>query len=871
VDPKSIRSPNRHPNSARADETQPPPATNESESAADVDAAGTPETLTSARFPIVGIGASAGGLEALQAIMRRIRPDRMAFVVVQHLSPVHESLLTELLGRCTEMPVSTVEDGQRVEPAHVYVLPANADILVREGVLHLTPADRIPPRLPIDSFLRSLASHAGTSAIGVILSGGGTDGTLGLKAIKAEGGLAFVQDPGTAIQPSMPQSALDSGCADFCLPPEGIADELMRLGKHPYVVEAKAKRALSSDGLAEIFKQLRTAFGVDFTQYKSSTLKRRIERRMTVHHLETLDSYVQYIHANPSELQTLYRDMLIGVTNFFRDRELFEAISAVVFPRIIEREVIDAPIRIWSAGCSTGEEPYSLAMCLLEHLGDKRKVDIQIFATDLDEDAVRQARQGLYRANIELDVSPERLHRFFTKKDDSYQISRELRDMVIFATQDLSRDPPFSRLDLVSCRNVLIYMQPPLQKKILRNFHYALNPDGFLVLGPSEGVGDAGTLFSEVDRKLKLFAKRNVPASVLFEFGARGAAHVADERRGLRRDARPTLSLQQIADRKVIERYGPPGVVIDDTLEILQFRGRTAPYLEPAPGIATLNLLKLARPELLMELRTTIHKAFAEGTLVTSARIHAKTDQGYRQIQLDVMPLHEEGIPPRCLLILFRDVLPTPEPSTEPAPGHEESPRLTELERELTSTRDFLETTIEELEAANEELKSANEELQSSNEELQSTNEELETSKEELQATNEELGTVNEELQNRMSELGHNNDDLENLLTFAQNPLVVVGIDLRIRRFSRSAGKRMNLIEGDVGRPVAHLRAAVNIPNLERMVTDVINTVTPALAEASGADGQNYLLRIAPYRTAESAIRGAVLEFVLKGGANASR
>jgi two-component system CheB/CheR fusion protein len=823
-------------------------------------------------FPVVGIGASAGGLEALQAMVRRLTNDSMCFVVVQHLSPLHESLLTEILGRSTAMQVTTVQDGETPQRNRIYVAPASAELEMKGGRFQLKHLEHMVPRLPIDAFLRSLAHDMRSRAIGVVLSGGGTDGTLGLQAIKSEGGITFVQDPGTAIHPNMPQSALDAGAADLSLAPEAIATELMRVSSHPYITACheppKRLGGHEGDGLAKIFSLLRAAFRVDFTQYKRSTLERRIERRMAVHRLDQLEAYLKYLDQNPGELDALYRDMLIGVTSFFRDREVFDAIKTTILPRIFDRRPSDAPVRFWVAGCSTGEEAYSLAIATLEQLGDRvANYKIQIFATDLDEDAIRQARHGLYRRNIELDVSPERLQRFFARRDDEYRISRQIRDMVVFAAQDLSRDPPFSRLDLVCCRNVLIYMQPPLQKKVLRIFHYALNPEGFLVLGNSESVGEVSDLFSIVDRRLKVFVKKNSPASAVFDFAFQGGAQspARAERSGAQ-EPRPMLSLQQIADRKVMERFAPPGVVISEALDVLQFRGRTGAYLEPAPGAATLNILKLARPELLIELRTTIHKALSEGYGATSPPIHFKTEQGLRQLVLEAMPLQDEGVPPRCLLVLFRE-LPAP-PSDGVAPRHgddkQKDPRVIELERELSTTKDYLQTTIEELEASNEELKSANEELQSSNEEL-------ETSKEELQSANEELATVNEELQNRMAELSVNNDDLTNILAVVENPLILVGMDLRIRRFSHSAEKQMNLIAADFGRPVAHLRSFLDTPNIEQTVVDVIHQVTPIQQRVSSTGGQQYRMRVVPYRTADRAIRGVLIELVALEDGGAGR
>jgi two-component system CheB/CheR fusion protein len=787
----------------------------------------------------------------------------MAFVVVQHLSPDHQSNLTQLLSRWTKMKVVTASDGTQVAQNAVYVLPPSAEIAIQGGVLHLRPlppGDPGPRRHVIDAFLRSLAADQGPGAIGVVLSGGGSDGTLGLKAIKAEGGITFVQDPGTATQPGMPQSALDSGSADFCISPGEIGDELMRVSNHPYLARIRPPRKTSAESMHRLLSLLRKASGVDFTLYKHSTIERRIERRMALHRLERVEEYVRYVEGTPAELDVLYRDILIGVTSFFRDREMFAELRNVLLPRILEQRSPDQPVRIWSAGCSSGEEAYSLAICLLEALGDKAaQYKLQIFGTDLDDDAVRNARHGVYPKSIELDVSPERLQRFFSRTDGDYRISRNIRDMVIFATHDLGKDPPFSRLDLVCCRNVLIYMQPALQKKVLRIFHYALNPDGFLALGTSETVGDAADLFSLIDRKLKMFSKKNAPATALFELGfGHFSAEVEVERRGQVGRPLPMMTVQQLADRKVIEKYAPPGVVINDTLEVLQFRGRLGAYMDPTPGAATLNLLKLVRPELLVELRGTVHRALTENLPVTSAKIPVKQGKEITMVTIDALPLQDAQGRGKSLLVLFREVLP-PVPPSEVTENETGDPRQLQLERELFTTKEYLQSVIEELEAANEELKSSNEELQSSNEELQSTNEELETSKEELQSTNEELATVNEELQNRMSELSRSNDDLQNILAAGQNAVLIVGMDLRLRRFSRAAEDLLGLISGDVGRPIGYLKSLTSSPNLEEMVTEAINSISVKLQEAK-VDGAVHSMRITPYKTAEHAIRGAVIE-----------
>ncbi|MDP8999605.1 MAG: hypothetical protein M3O46_05780, partial [Myxococcota bacterium] len=511
-------------------------------------------------FPVVGIGASAGGLEALEALTHRLRPDRIAFVVMQHLAPSHVSMLGEILKRGTSLRVVTVETRMRLEPGVLYVASPNFEVALQGEELQVSAiGDGHPPRHTIDAFLRTLAKSGGPMAIGVILSGSGSDGTLGLKAIKEEGGITFVQEPSTAAQPSMPQSALDAGCADFSLTPAEIGDELMRVLAHPYVARARAAAIPSTETSAKIFGQLRSAFGVDFAQYKPSTVERRIGRRMALHKLDKVDDYVQLLATQSAELRSLYDDLLIGVTGFFRDNEPFEALKTVVFPRLIGDRPTEVPIRVWVAGCSTGEEAFSVAMALFEFLGDRAsKYVIQIFATDIDEGALSRARTAAYPPNIELDVSAERLRRFFARTDKGYQVKRLVRDVVVFARHNLGKDPPFSRVDLVTCRNVLIYMQPGLQKRVVRVFHYALNADAYLLLGTSESVGDTADLFSLLDRKLKIYAKKNIAAGAMFDVNL--PAH-ADDPEARRFERRPIVNVAQVADKKVIEKYGPPGVI----------------------------------------------------------------------------------------------------------------------------------------------------------------------------------------------------------------------------------------------------------------------------------------------------------------------
>ncbi len=794
----------------------------------------------------------------------------MAFVVTQHLAPGHVSMLTEILRRGTKLRVLTVEHRMRLQPGTIYVAPPTVELSLNGEELQVSPdLDGRGPRHSIDVFFRSLSRAGGPMAIGVILSGSGSDGTLGLRAIKDEGGITFVQDPNTAAQPSMPQSAWDEGSADFSLTPAEIGDELVRLAAHPYVGRAPTVKLGEHDSIAKIFERLRVAHGVDFSLYKQSTIERRIGRRMALHKLDKFDDYLALLGSDADELRSLYNDLLIGVTGFFRDSEPFDALKTVVFPRLLEGRPPDQPIRIWVAGCATGEEAYSIAIALLEFLGDRASgCPIQLFATDIDDDALARARLAAYPQSIELDVSPERLERFFSRTDKGYLVSRQVRDLVVFARHNLGKDPPFSRLDLITCRNVLIYMQVALQKKVLRIFHYALNPDAYLLLGTSESVGDAADLFSLLDRKLKVYAKKNIPATAVFDFSFFGRAAHREDGAAATPERRPAASIAQIADRKVIEKYAPPGVIVDEKLEIVQFRGRTGSYLEPAPGAATLNLLKLAKPEMLPPLRTATHKALTDGLPVSSPPVSLWGEHGPRTVSLDVMPLQDAG-GRKCLIVLFNELFNeagSPAAPVEPAGSVREGPEpnlaVVELERELAATKEYLQATVEEVEAANEELQSANEELQSSNEELQSTNEELETSKEELQSTNEELSTVNDELHGRMSQLGLVNDDLQNVLLNVASAIVVVGPDLRIRRFSASAEKLLSLIPGDVGRPVSYLRNVMSARDIEKIASDALESVVSREQRVRVIDGSWYMMKVVPYVTADHTIRGLVVELV---------
>ena len=824
-------------------------------------------------FPIVGIGASAGGLEAFSELLAHLSFDAaMAFVLVQHLDPKYPSILSEILSRTTPIPVIEVQHGVRIEPGHVYVMPPNTSMTIAEGVLNLAPRPDDRPHMPIDRFLRSLAEDSKSRAIGVILSGSASDGALGLKAIKAEGGITFAEAPQSAKFDGMPRSAMASGAVDFVLPPKAIAQELTRIGRHPYLGEtgvAPPSEPLAGgpEALAQIFGMLREKSGLDFTLYRQTTIRRRIARRMLIHGVGTLDAYRRYLEEHPSQVQALSHDLLVNVTRFFRDADAFRILQRSVFPSIIKQRPANAPIRIWAPGCATGEEAYSLAIELLESLGDETAtVPIQLFGTDVSETAIVKARAGIYPENIELDVPEARLRRFFVKLDGQYQVRKTVRELCVFAKHNLATDPPFSKMDLIVCRNVLIYLEAELQRRVLSVFHYALKTPGFLMLGVSETVGSLSDLFSVVDKKYKVYAKR--PTSRRFDLGvgsldrrtARTGTGTAAKRLGEAGAARSDL-LQEV-DRLLLSKYAPAGVLVNEAAEILQFRGHTSPFLEPAPGAASLNLLKMAREGLLMELRVAIDKARKQNAPVRREKLSIKQNGRMAQVTLQILPMSGPARE-RNYLVLFERVAPSREPRARGRriPSVTAHPRRhsENLRHELTATKEFLQSIIEEREAANQELQAANEELLSSNEELQSTNEELETAKEELQSVNEELTTVNEEQQHRNAELSQLNNDLNNLFAGVTIPIVMLASDGRIRRFTPMAAKALNLIPADLGRPIGDIRPNVDVSDLEQVCKHVIDAATVVEREVRDRDGRWHSLRVRPYTTADNQIDGAVI------------
>jgi two-component system CheB/CheR fusion protein len=839
-------------------------------------------------IPVVGIGASAGGLEAFIELVKHLPVDTgMALVFIQHYKPGQPSMLAEILGRETSMKVENVRDGQRLQPNHVYVHASYDPISLRDGVLIVKPEgeSRGERHMPIDHFLESLAEIEGSQAIGVVLSGTASDGTVGMKAIKAAGGITLVQDTESARYDGMPASAIAAGAATLVLPPAKLAEELARIAHHPFLREPAAAEAggppQDEGPLRQIFTLLRKRFGVDFTYYKQSTILRRVRRRMVVQHQESIAQYLNYLSQYPDEQQALYQDMLINVTAFFRDPETFKVMSDKLLPGLLKDRNPEYPLRVWVPGCSTGEEVYSIAITVLEFLESAQQLQfpVQIFATDVDDHAIAIARAGIYTENVVQTLSEEQLRRHFVKVPQGYQISKQLRDMCVFSRHNVIKDPPFSRLDFISCRNLLIYLGPVLQKKLMPLFHFALKPNGYLILGSAESIGAAANLFEIVDKKVKIYSKKSVETPVEFEFRPPRAeqpayvpfAHGVDQ--GTTRSA---FNLHQATNELLVREYGPPTVVIDEDMQIVEFRGHTGRFLEPAPGEASFNLLKMAREGLVAELRAAVIQAIDSQTRVHKEHLRAGVRDTDRRVALEVIPIHDgDG---HYYMVVFNEEAPAPPVVPEaPAEGGETAPRPAEeleqevrmLEQELASTKEYLhsvierqELTNEDLRCANEEVQSSYEELQSSNEELQSTNEELETAKEELQSSNEELRTVNEELESRNAELTTANNDLFNLIASVDMAIAMVGTDLRIRRFSPKAQHLLNLIETDIGRPISNIKTRVQIEELEAKIRRTADTFQAQEEEVQDDKGNWYLMRIHPYRTMDNRIEGAVLVFL---------
>lgn len=844
-------------------------------------------------FPIVGIGASAGGLAAFEAFFSGMPADKdpcMAFVLVQHLAPDHKSMLTELIRRYTRMQVFEVEDGMRVQPNCAYIIPPNYDLAFMQGALHLMePLAPRGQRLPIDYFFQSLADDQNELAIGIVLSGTGSDGTQGVRAIKDAGGMVMAQNTASSEFDGMPRSAIATGLVDYQLPPaempaQLIAYVLHALGKLPRSgVPATPK---TEGALKKIYLLLRAQTSHDFSQYKPSTIYRRIERRMAVHELETIEDYVKYLQQTPPEIEALFRDLLIGVTSFFRDPDVFQALQEQVIPKLFEGKPASSAVRVWSAGCSTGEEAYSLAILLVEQMEAlKQNFKLQVFATDIDSRAIANARVGLFPSSIVESISPERLARFFTLEPGgmSYRIHKGIRDLLVFSEQDLIKDPPFSRLDLICCRNLLIYFDASLQKKLIPLFHYALNPGGMLFLGSSEGVGDFDSLFSVLDRKAKLYLRkedvlglqRTAPSRFIAQVSAADA--LLPSRSPFKGAYLAKQPLRELMEQTLLRHIAPASALVDAMGDIVYVHGRTGMYLELSAGETHIqNILKMSREGLRPSLSTALHNAVTTQKASFAPNVRVKTNGHFTLVNVSVRPVPGTvaGNAPLDLplyLVMLEDA-PAPTPDAIAGVSRDGEPavlapdaqaQIQALMQEMRAKDEYLQNTQEELESSNEELKSSNEEMQSINEELQSTNEELETSKEELQSVNEELSTVNTELQSKVVDLSRANNDMNNLLAGTGVGTVFVDFQLRIFRFTPAVSSIINLILSDVGRPVAHI--ASNLVGYIGLVADtqaVLKTLVPVEREVQTSEGHWYTLRIQPYRTLNNVIEGAVISFV---------
>lgn len=824
-----------------------------------------PETGTTSskmRFPIVGLGASAGGLEALEAFFDNMPADSgMAFVVVTHLHPERVSLMPELLSRHTAMPVVEAMDGMLVKEDHVYVAPPGGQLALYHGSLQLLPTCE-RAHLPIDAFFRSLAEDQAENAVAIVLSGTGSDGTLGVKEIKGSGGLVIAQDAQSARYGGMPESAARAERMDFVLPvtemPPAIiayvhgANERSRVRAAPQEHDAQI--------LKKLFLLLRSHTGHDFSGYKLSTIQRRIERRMAMHDLDDIAEYTRMLQVNPSEIDLLFGELLIGVTSFFRDATAFARLAEIGIEPLVMSRPLGHTVRVWVPGCATGEEAYSIAIILRETMEKlERHFNTQIFATDLDSTAIDRARAGEYPLGIAADVSRERLERYFVSRDDSYVVKKDIREMVVFAPHNIIDDPPFTKLDLLSCRNLLIYLEARVQKRLLPIFHYALARSGILFLGSSETTGTATDLFDGLDKQHRIFARREVPAGSYhteFPAGMRGSHPspvVADS---------SAHGAATFAERALLRHLVPPSVVVHERGEVVHVHGRTGQFLEPAPGPQlSANIFNMAREGLQLELASAIRRATASREPILHRCSRVKTNGKHIAVDLRVERLTEPEPMRGLFLVSFLEA-----PSESLALGIDDTElppdRMAEIERELRYTKESHQGTIEQLETANEELKSTNEELQSTNEELQSSNEELETSKEEMQSLNEELQTVNAELHGKVEELSRANDDMRNLLNGTDIATIFLDRDLHIKRYTERAKKLIRLIASDVGRPISDLVSRLDYGQLVVDAEEVLNTLVPRQVEVQSEDGSWYLMRILPYRTTENIIDGLVITFV---------
>ncbi|MCK9381995.1 MAG: PAS domain-containing protein [Sulfuritalea sp.] len=824
-------------------------------------------------FAIVAIGASAGGLDALEQFLGHVPAGSgMAFVVIQHLDPNHKGMMPELLQRATAMPVAQAKNRMKVKPDCVYVIPPNRDLSILHDTLHLLElAAPRGLRLPIDFFFRALADDRREQAIGVILSGMGSDGTLGLRAIKEKGGLVLVQDPATAKFDSMPKSAIDAGLADIVAAAEELPQRIidtLRYGPRPATgaAEPEAETLAQKSGFDKISILLRARTGHDFSLYKKTTVYRRIERRMAIHQIKRIADYVRYLRENPQEVDLLFKELLIGVTSFFRDPAIWAYLQEQALPALLAASPDGGALRAWVAGCSTGEEAYSLAIAFRE-VQERLKLPahhvLQIFATDLDPDAIAKARQGFYPANIAADVAPQRLKRFFVQDGNGYRVAKEIREMVVFAPQNVVMDPPFTKLDILTCRNLLIYLGPELQKKLLPLFHYSLKPGGLLMLGSAESIGGFTDLFTPLEGKARLFWRSSGSLRAFeLEFPTRHLPINTESAMNPKPKA-PAANLQNLADQLLLQQFSPAAVLVTGAGDVVYISGRTGKYLEPAAGKANWNIHAMAREGLRQELALALPKALRSGQRVICRNLSVGTNGGTQQVDLTVNPVMEPAALQGMAMVVFADV-DTPQAAQTPdSDSGKAAPRtgrrVAELEQALAQARQEIQALREEMQTSQEELKSSNEEMQSTNEELQSTNEELTTSKEEMQSLNEELQTVNLELQSKVDELSSINNDMKNLLNSTDMATVFLDNVLHVRRFTTQATRLFKLLPGDVGRPLSDIASDLVYPGLLADAAEVLNTLAFSEREIATGDGRWFQVKIMPYRTLENVIDGVVI------------
>jgi len=824
-----------------------------------------------APLSIVGIGASAGGFKALENFFAHLPPDSgAAFVVIQHLPVGHKSIMASLLAKRTALKVLPAENGARLRPNCIYLNPPDKNIAVMGGVLQLMRVKHpYPANLPIDYCFRSLAEDQKERAVCIVLSGAGADGALGLKAIKAAGGMTMAQLASDAEYNGMPNSAIATGMVDCVLPADKMPAQLLKYLRHPYLRPHRptpSAEGKQEDYLQKILALIRTRTGHDFSQYKKNTICRRIERRMALHQIDRMTDYVRLLEEVPSELETLFRDLLIRVTGFFRDPDAFKALARKVLPDLLSGRQEQEPLRIWVPGCATGEDAYSVAMLIAEVMGKLgRHIPAQIFATDIDNEAIEYARMAVYPESIAADIAPERLKNYFIKEGHTYRVQKRIREMVVFASQSLTKDPPFSKLDLLVCRNVLIYMNSDLQKKLFALFHYTLRPGGFLFLGTSEGIGGCMEYFSPVDARWKIFKRTGAEVPRLAEHPVNVPAVLPRPEGDSRRKPLQLTEtdIRAIAEATILEKYSPPCVLINSKYDILYFSGNTEKYLAPQPGVPSFNILKMAHQSMLYRLSSALHKAARQKTSVSCRNLQITQADACLHIDVTVIPISALRARDDLMLVAFKEQA-APEAAAPGRPtrsSKKDQSRIAMLEQELQSTKEYLQTTIEELETSNEELKSTNEELQSTNEELQSANEELETSKEEMHSTNEELTTLNNLLQVKVDELGQANDDLNNLLASTEIGTIFLDMNLCIKRFTPSIEKIFSLLKTDIGRPISDLTAKTPHANILADAHSVLRTLGMVEKNIQVATGETFNMRIIPYRTTENVIDGVVITF----------